>query len=493
MKTKHHRTPVVPASRQFVLGLLLLACSLTAQAAHVFQVTGSGIEDNTAELQAAFDAASVAGPGAIVQLGGMLYTGAIRIEGFHGKVRADDEHPPTIDVLRGLDPGLPGVAQRVGKDGKLVPKPLFEFVDSTVRMQGPITFHITAGEPSDLHLHGPMDIPTTELGNIIRFAGRSDAEVNGVTLRGGPGSIMDGGGSWNVRVGIAFFTSEPFPFGDPTFGSVKIHNSQFDDLFIAVSADSLVDANIELRKNRINRCGVCLIFTNTSGSEARYSENNIVDARILGVIGVQLNEPGVGPSQPISYPSRLRLYSNSIQTLPGSFAGYQVVDQSRLIHGVKTIDLHAVANDISGDGFGAALSIAVQDQRFIGNRIAGNWFLGVDAFLGANDCTILGNSFGRSKHREGISAPGGVVSIDGSENCDVLLNRFVDVSGTAVQVYPESRVNRIRFNNYRKSGILECAIRLQGDNNVVTEYAFPKGTDASTQVCDEGEGNVVNQ
>lgn len=479
---------------QCVAAILLLVVGASAQAGHVFHVTGSGTEDNTAELQAAFDAAVSAGPGSVVMLAGQIYTSAVRVEGFHGTVRGSHRNPPTIDVLRGLDPTLPGMPLTVRQNGNLVPEPVIRFVDSTVRMRGPITFHITAADPSDTHLHGPNQVETTELANILRFGGTADVDIAGITMRGAPGSIDDFGGSWNVRVGIAFFTTEPFPFGQPTSGTVQVRNSEFDKLLIAFSSDSLVDAEVKLRRNTISDCAFCLIFSNGDGTTATYAHNRLSDVWGLGLFGLQISQPGVGPSVPISHSSTLRLLGNTIAMRAAAVAGLQVVDDSGLRFDAKTVDLSVIGNDISGGGFGASLAIGVRDYRVIGNHITGNWFVGIDAFAGSDNCTIMGNTLGRSRKTDqrGIGTQSGAVQMVNSGNCDVLLNHFVDVSGPAVRVAPGSRWNRIRFNNYRRSGIDECAIVLEGDNNVVTEFAFPRGTNASGQVCDTGMGNVVH-
>jgi len=99
------------------LGLLLVASAAPALAsAKTFSVHPSG-GDDTANIQAAFNAAVKAGPGSTVQLSaGHFYTNNIVVKNFDGSFRGAGEGRTTIDCLRGLDLSLPG-ATEVGNPG----------------------------------------------------------------------------------------------------------------------------------------------------------------------------------------------------------------------------------------------------------------------------------------------------------------------------------------------------------------------------------------
>ena len=77
--------------------------------AQTFVVHPSG-GDDTAHIQAAFNAAVKAGPGSVVQLSaGTFHTNAIWVKGFNGTVRGAGEGATVIDTPRALDPSVPGV------------------------------------------------------------------------------------------------------------------------------------------------------------------------------------------------------------------------------------------------------------------------------------------------------------------------------------------------------------------------------------------------
>ena len=77
--------------------------------AKTFYVHPSGGND-TANIQAAFNAAVKAGPGSTVQLSaGHFYTNRILVPNFNGTFKGAGQGKTVIDCLRGLDSSLPGV------------------------------------------------------------------------------------------------------------------------------------------------------------------------------------------------------------------------------------------------------------------------------------------------------------------------------------------------------------------------------------------------
>ena len=91
------------------IGLLGLFAAPALASAETFYVHPSGGND-TANIQAAFNAAVKAGPGSTVQLSaGHFYTNNIVVRSFHGYFKGAGEGRTVIDCLRGLDPTLPGV------------------------------------------------------------------------------------------------------------------------------------------------------------------------------------------------------------------------------------------------------------------------------------------------------------------------------------------------------------------------------------------------
>lgn len=470
--------------------LAVLACSSSALASHsVFRVQGTGDTDNTAAIQAAFDSASAAGPGSVVELAGMLFTNEISIDGFDGVVRGDPHDPPTVDVLRGLDPSLPGVSLAEPVPGIIVPHPLFEFSRSNVRMVGPMTFHISAENPAELH-NGPF-VDMTELKDILRFSVDTTARVKDVTFRGAPVAAPRPFASYNVRVGIAVFGGPIGPRVPPVTADVTISDSAFSEMIIAVSQNGATDGRLIVRKNVMSDVDVGVISSHAKDSFIRINHNEIRSAFAAALIE-NSQEPGPPEPIPVDGMTQVSLTGNTIDA-EGVF-GLLINDHGGFDPAVSSMQVDVHRNRISG-GTAAAVSLnSVIAPRVTRNDIVGAWFSGIEAINGSNDCWVAGNNLGR--HRQtgetGIDTIDSAISIRGSEGCNLVLNHFTDVTGTAVNISETSRFNRVGFNNYRRSGISECAVRLQGDNNVVTEFAFPRGTDASTQVCNTGAGNTIN-
>lgn len=473
---------------------LIAATSLLIGAAvqasqQVFRVQGSGSGDNTAAIQAAFDAATEAGPGSVVEFAGLLFSNEISIDGFHGVVRGDPDDPPVIDVLRALDPGLPGIGLRpVGSVGAFS-NPWFEFRDSSVHMRGPLTFAVSAEHPAELH-NLPFE-GLTEVGNVIRFTGTSSATVKGITIRGNDAPAPRPFGTKNVRVGIAVFGGPTGPTVAPVFGDYRISDSTFGDVIIGISANGLTAGDLVTAQSRFQHSEIGILIANSKDSRIRILHNDMAEPAFAGVLVDQVQEPGATMPKPVSGTTRVLVKDNTVDAARAF--GLLFADNRGASPPVNTLRLRIRRNSIHGAGVSPLSMAGVEDARVLGNAITGNWFVGVEAIEGSNNCQLLGNRFGRARHggTSGIETVAGAVSILGSDNCDVIVNRFTDVTGKAVVVGPGSRFNRIRFNDYRRSGIDECAIVLQGDNNAVLEFAFPPGTGSDTQVCDSGSNNLV--
>ena len=90
------------------IGLLGLLAAPALASPKTFYVHPSGGND-TANIQAAFNAAVKAGPGSTVQLSaGHFYTNTILVKDFHGTFRGAGEGKTFIDSLHGLGPSAAG-------------------------------------------------------------------------------------------------------------------------------------------------------------------------------------------------------------------------------------------------------------------------------------------------------------------------------------------------------------------------------------------------
>ena len=236
---------------------------------------------------------------------------------------------------------------------------------------------------------------------------------------------------------------------------------------------------------------VGIISSNAKNSSIRVKHNEFRPSFAAALID-NVQEPGPDVPTAIDGTTQVTLLGNRIEA--GGAFGVLINDHAGFDPAVSSIQVDIHRNTISG-GMIAPVSLnSVFGARVTRNDIIGEWFSGIEAVGGSNDCWVIGNHLGRQRvsGETGIDTLDGAVSIRGSEGCNILLNRFTDVTGNAVNIGESSRFNRISFNNYRRSGIPACAILLQGDNNVVAERAFPRGTNTNTQVCDSGNNNVVH-
>jgi hypothetical protein len=174
--------------KRFLVALAVAAallCLLAAPAfasAHTFYVTPSH-GDDTANLQAAFNAAVKAGPGSTVQLSaGHFYTNNIVVQNFKGYFKGAGEGRTTIDCLRGLDSNLPGATEK-GNPGYWLC--LFLFKGGNVRASD-MSFDITAASPAETWNN--YGSPADYLGSMVGVLGNASSSFNRVSFTAGVGN-----------------------------------------------------------------------------------------------------------------------------------------------------------------------------------------------------------------------------------------------------------------------------------------------------------------
>jgi parallel beta-helix repeat protein len=254
------------------IGFLALTVGI-ASASETILVAPSG-GDDTANLQAAFDAAIAAGPGSTVQLTeGQFYTNEVFIYDFYGTFKGMGMDT-VIDVLRGYDPGAPGVA---GPGG--TPPHIFSFIGGDVYITD-ISFDITPFETAEPWAEGFTDILSP-----ILIAGEINSRVENIKVTGHDGTggyppwhPLFGIKAYNVRAGLIFGYHL-----SPCVGTHTITNCEFDSLWLGLSAYMWADSEIKITRNTIKGGAIGIINADNINTNFEISHNDIEANAYAGV------------------------------------------------------------------------------------------------------------------------------------------------------------------------------------------------------------------
>ena len=308
------------------LGLLLVASAAPALAsAKTFSVHPSG-GDDTANIQAAFNAAVKAGPGSTVQLSaGHFYTNNIVVKNFDGSFRGAGEGRTTIDCLRGLDPSLPG-ATEVGNPGFWLC--LFLFKGGNLRASD-MSFDITAASPAETwNNHGS---PADFLGCMVGVLGNASSSFQRVSFTAGAGN--DNG--FNADEGLYISGIAPLDANDNpiTFESTTGVDSVCGCSFSGhdgMEVNGLTAGRLTVSGNTFdewNQC--CLVDDAAAGSAVEISHNQMQASLWANVILDQGWMAGGGAGAPLPpLPAPHFLISDNRMLATGYAAGVQVEDDS---------------------------------------------------------------------------------------------------------------------------------------------------------------------
>ncbi|MFW9948170.1 MAG: NosD domain-containing protein [Candidatus Odinarchaeota archaeon] len=352
--------------------------------------------DDTANIQKAFDDAIAAGPGSTVQLAaGQFYTNEIIVENFYGTLKGAGE-ATKIDVLRGLDPLLPGVSI----DYLTYSAHLFIFFGGDVHISD-LSFDITPYEPAEPW--GPNDpLDWYDLLAAILITGDINSRIENVKFTGHEGTAlypdfhpMFSVKSYNVRVGVEYGG------GIPTGGTHVITNCDFNSLWLGITAWGLMNCELTITSNSIKGGAIGIINAESTNSEFEISGNDIEADFLAGIWVMQFATP----------PCKWLITGNTIRPLwltdgitledyTGSGALKAIVSHNEIIldtfwggmwtNGVKNIFIYR--NFISGTG-DYGITLATTDKCLIlSNRISNSAGNGL-VLLGSNKNKILGNYF----------------------------------------------------------------------------------------------------
>jgi hypothetical protein len=351
-----------------VAGLALLASPALASAKTFYVPAPSSGGNDTATIQAAFNAAVKAGPGSTVQLSaGYFYTNTILVKNFHGHFKGAGEGKTTIDCLRGLDASLPGMTVLPGYFYTF----LFGFDGGNVSVSD-LSVDVTAAAPGDWSNNGT---PADYLMQDVFVTGNASSHFDHVAFRAGSGSDT---GS-NTDGGIVVMGN--LPPSVLTSGTDSICDCAFSGMPDGIQTVGLTDGRATITGNVFNVSNFSVMADDTSASQVTISHNQMTAASFDDIVlwqGYQATNLGAPlPSLPAP---QFVITDNSM--LGTDYAGgVDVTDDSPLYD--APYRLHAVIadNDIrldNGGYDGGIDGIYAQGIQVLNNHIWGTGLAGID-------------------------------------------------------------------------------------------------------------------
>ncbi len=371
-----------------VLPALLAAPALAC--ARTFCVHPSG-GDDTAAIQAAFNAAVKAGPGSTVRFSaGHFYTNNILVRNFRGYFRGAGEHRTVIDCLRGLDPNLPGVTAvaPVTGPGAVAWPFLVGFVGGNVSVSD-LSFHTTAASPAV-----PTDITSDVLQAIVLVMGNANASSDfyRVAITAGPGD--DHGYDADEDLIIMGYAPTDQD-GNPTaFGAIHGSESVRDCSFTGhdgIQVQGLTAGRLAITGSVFDDWAVGCLLDDSAGASRIVVCDNRMQADAWGCVALDQGWQAAGgagaPLPPLPAPHCL-IADNVMLAGPdlsdGSIVsganGVFVEDDSPLYGAPDRLDAVIAHNRITLDncGFDGGIDgIYARGIKVLGNRISGVGLSGI--------------------------------------------------------------------------------------------------------------------
>ena len=348
------------------LGLVCLLATPALASAKTFYVTPSGGND-TANIQAAFNAAVKAGPGGTVQLSaGHFYTNNIVVNGFKGTFKGAGEGKTVIDTLRGVDPNAAGLAAVIPAN----PCPfLLEFKGGDLKASG-MSFDVTAASPA-----APWYSDNeTDVASVFYVTGNADSSFDHVSFRAHAGDA-DG---YNVDVDIFIEGVEQYDANDvttfigPTSGTDTVSDCSFQGR-IGIKLEGLTAGRMTISDNTFNEYYTSLFSIEDSNSQIDISHNQMHCSAGDNLILTQ------GWIELTSLPAPRYLITDNSMVATGEAGGVWLEDDSNFYNNAPdrlgaTITGNTIHLDNGGwdggiDGF-YAQGISVLRNRIYGTGLA---------------------------------------------------------------------------------------------------------------------------
>jgi parallel beta-helix repeat protein len=384
---------------QILVGILTMGAILgffalivgTTYAREIITIYPSG-GDDTANIQSAFDSA---GPRTTIRLAaGQFYTNAIFVENFYGTLKGAGKDLTKIDVLRGLDPGQPGISTTLGSTH------IFTFSGGNVHISD-LSFDITPYEPAEPWGPPPPDGWWYDLLSAILITGDINSRIEKIKFSGHEGTILYDDPnhplflvkSYNVRVGVEYGG------GLTVTGRQIIRKCEFDSLWLGITAYGLMNCDLTISSNVIEGGAIGIINADNSNSKFQIFGNDIEANAYAGIWVMQFATP---PCQWFITGNNIKpsILADGIllEDYTGSGALKAVVSHNKIIldytyggiwtYGVKRAFISG--NFISGTG-GYGIALAFTDNCLILSNHISNYLYNGITLLGSNRNLILGN------------------------------------------------------------------------------------------------------
>lgn len=352
-----------------------------SHATHTFTVSPTG-SDDTASIQAAFDACASDGPRCIVQLTkGTFYTAQIVVHEFRGKFQGMGERWTTVEAL----PNLPSPTAH--PFWAAMPSPQNPWPDMFVFFNGSFAISgITFSEPYSLP--GPTwEFPLLWTFNalysaILIVGGHADVAIDQVTVRGAAGDFFGSNMAEGVYYqGLLIKPGWTNPWGDlfPIRGSFRVTNSAFYTIDNAIAVSALLGARVAVLGNTFHTTEYAFVSFDAYDSVLEFAGNRATD--VFGDAGVlAFNDYYIAGT----LPTRLLVMDNEFWVTGGA-SGVWLWDFGTL----KTLGAVIVHNEIHSDetGFGGVLSLSLASIDVRENEITGAGTFGVDVVAGPGTVT----------------------------------------------------------------------------------------------------------
>ena len=388
-------------------GAMALLAAPALASAHTFYVSPGGSND-TAAIQAAFNAAVKAGPGSTVQLSvGRFHTNTVFVKGFVGNLKGAGEGKTVIDTVAGVPVSIMPAVE---------PFPfLFGFKGGNVSVSG-MSCDITAASPAENWSF--WGSASTALWSVFLVTGSASSSFDQVNFTAGAGDDWDGynvqsdiqvTGTWNVDA-----SGDPITLA-PTSGVDSVMRCSFAGDFgiwtDGLTAGRLTVGGSAAQGNVFNEFEAGCIFTDNSNSDIAVSHNRMKATHGDDLIVWQSYANPYTPPPPLPAPRYVISENNMVAaniTSGGSVVygagGVWVEDDSlgngdtpRLNAVIKGNDIHLDNGgyDAGVDGFWAQ-GIQVLDNRIWGTGLAGidagaTWYYGPGEQPATSGWRIIGN------------------------------------------------------------------------------------------------------
>jgi hypothetical protein len=442
-------------------------------ATHTYTVSPNGIDD-TANIQAAFDACAAKAATCTIQLTkGTFYTSQIVAHEFRGTFKGMGQHYTTVEALPNLPVGV------------------FVFEMPSAANPWPILFSFFNGtySISDMTFLEPWAQPTVGWGGsppmtyalfaMISITGlHATATVNHVTVIGAAGDWTSGGPFLFNMINGIFPQALLLQPGSTDFSGVipfqvnfRVTNSAFSTIDNPLPGEDLVDSHFVLQGNTFDTTEYPVALIDMSHSVAVVSQNTA--RNVFYMAGVYAVQYPISTLMPCELPSQYLITGNDFQ-VTGLANGVVLVDLNAL-YGLcePSLDVVISGNTFRTDATSAPAVYSLMTRSIVvsGNEILGATPTGVYIYGGPG--VVFGNEIRGSVVGVELDATTGVL---------VTCNEIKDSGQWGIAIIDGSSNNLIVRNEVTNSGAFDLYWDETGTGNVwrMNEYKTSSPANLST-------------